>query len=318
MAKKNKKTTEQNGEFSRLPYDALNVDEGWNVRQTYTNEQGVDPIPSLAEDIAANGLLTPLTVRPSKQAGKYDLVCGFRRYRALQLLREETTRATPNQHLRPADERLLSEAPCQVIQASEQDAAIINITENESREPVKVWELGLKCLDLKKRFNMSGKEIGERLKYHRNHINLAIAIAELPKPILDDLRAGAAKGGGLTKTLQEIAQSRAMNGEDGKKDPDKQLAAWHDYMGRGDTAGGSDDGGGDEAEVVKKPTPKQLAEQFAHAKEWRTVIRREGEGASDYSDDFLRGVQTALGWATAKRKTAPLKPVEYVEDEETD
>lgn len=63
-----------------LTLDQIQVVKGFNPRSD------VGDIESLAKSIKADGLLSSLVVRPSAKEGKFDLIAGERRYRALQSL----------------------------------------------------------------------------------------------------------------------------------------------------------------------------------------------------------------------------------------
>lgn len=63
-----------------LTLDQIQVMKGFNPRAD------VGDIESLAKSIKADGLLSSLVVRPSAKEGKFDLIAGERRYRALSSL----------------------------------------------------------------------------------------------------------------------------------------------------------------------------------------------------------------------------------------
>lgn len=70
-----------------VPFEDINADLSFNSRTDY------DDIESLKESIMGSGLLQPIGVTPVKGATeggeKYHLVYGFRRYKAIQLIRDE-------------------------------------------------------------------------------------------------------------------------------------------------------------------------------------------------------------------------------------
>lgn len=74
----------------KIPLEQIREETG-NVRKVYDWEE----IENLAKSIQANGLLNPLTVKPSVMdeygSGKnvYELICGHRRLRALALLHKQ-------------------------------------------------------------------------------------------------------------------------------------------------------------------------------------------------------------------------------------
>jgi ParB/RepB/Spo0J family partition protein len=61
-------------------------------------------IRDLATDIEQRGLLSPLVVRPSRRSGMFDIVCGRRRWLALQELGWQTARCSVREDLAGDDE----------------------------------------------------------------------------------------------------------------------------------------------------------------------------------------------------------------------
>jgi ParB/RepB/Spo0J family partition protein len=79
---------------------------------------------TLTESIKAVGVLEPLVVRPSKvEAGKYELVCGFRRLKAAQKAGLQTV-------------------PCIIKQLSDAEAMEVALVENIEREDLSDYEVG--------------------------------------------------------------------------------------------------------------------------------------------------------------------------------
>jgi ParB/RepB/Spo0J family partition protein len=88
------------------------IDESpYNTRQVFA---GID---ELAASIAEVGLLEDLLVRPSRKTGRFELVAGARRLRALQKIKAE-------------------EASCKLRWLSDADARAANIIENLQRENI--------------------------------------------------------------------------------------------------------------------------------------------------------------------------------------
>ncbi len=107
-------------------------------RSTFEREK----IERLAQSISQNGLLQPLSVR---RLGKmFELIAGERRLRALKLLGEEF-------------------APCIVVNASEEQSAILSIIENIQREDLTVFEEAEGIEKLICRWGVTQSEAAERL-----------------------------------------------------------------------------------------------------------------------------------------------------------
>lgn len=108
--------------------EAKKIIRGTNIREEDDNE-----VIELARSIEANGLLNPLTV--VREGGKYRVIAGHRRFRAMQILNE------------PFIE-------CNVLeyQPSEKEVLCIQLQENCCRKNMSAWELA----DLFKKLKAKG------------------------------------------------------------------------------------------------------------------------------------------------------------------
>jgi ParB family chromosome partitioning protein len=110
-----------------------------NVRQPQDDDQD-DWLPCLAEDIAKNGLLHPITVRPSlAEPGSYDVIAGQRRCAACKLLEWEAVDAV-------------------VVDADDAQSFLISLSENMHRRPMSNKE---KCAALARCFEDCGQDVGK-------------------------------------------------------------------------------------------------------------------------------------------------------------
>ena len=137
-----------------------------NPRKTF-DRAGIE---ELAESIRLQGLLQPITVRPSytdvldgatsevlSTVTSYEIVCGERRYRALALIGSETV-------------------PCIVREMTDEEAFDAMITENLQRKDVdpieeafafaQLYERGKSVEEIAARFGKSLKFIRERIKLY--------------------------------------------------------------------------------------------------------------------------------------------------------
>lgn len=99
-------------------------------------------LKSLAESIATNGLLQPLTVRRNKSG--YELVSGERRLRAMKYAN-------------------LKEAPCIVIDTTDRQAAVLALIENIQRQDLNYFEEAAALKNLMVEWGISQQELGSRL-----------------------------------------------------------------------------------------------------------------------------------------------------------
>lgn len=102
-----------------IPIYQIEVDTEFNCREVFTR----DSVEELKESIEQDGLLFPIDVQPTEQAGfQYKLLCGFRRLTACKLL--------DWQHI-PARVR---------TGLTDRQASLLNLTENLERSDLNILE----------------------------------------------------------------------------------------------------------------------------------------------------------------------------------
>lgn len=101
-------------------------------------------IESLAESIRQNGLLQPLTVRQDKKNGRYILIAGERRLRALKIAG-------------------ISEALCVIHDMPDKQAAVLALVENIERQDLTFFEEAEAIRTLMTEWNLSQQDLGEKL-----------------------------------------------------------------------------------------------------------------------------------------------------------
>lgn len=150
-----------------IPMKAIFADEDWNCRGF------IDPtnVLELARDIRAHGLQFPVLVAPSNErAGKpFKLVAGYRRYKAHQLNSAESIRVMIRENL------------------SEQDARILNLTENLQRQDLNMKQEAHAITKL--RF-LRQDDIANRINKSRGWVQVRLALLELPEDLQDEAAAG--------------------------------------------------------------------------------------------------------------------------------
>ena len=104
-----------------LPYDALGPNPR-NPRKIFDAET----ITELAHSIEENGLLQPIVVRPAADEGKFEIIAGERRWRAIAEL--------------IGDDRWEGEIPCIIRQVNDAESLALSIVENLQREDISVIE----------------------------------------------------------------------------------------------------------------------------------------------------------------------------------
>jgi ParB/RepB/Spo0J family partition protein len=134
-------------------------------RSPYQVRVDFDPavIDALADDIKANGLSHPVTLR-NKPDGRYELVAGERRWRAAQAARLATIEA-------------------RVRELDDFDAHLVGVSENNQRANLSPWEKAHETMELQKHARSMDKPHAQRnLARYLNRsvtvVNQQLAIAD--------------------------------------------------------------------------------------------------------------------------------------------
>ena len=135
-----------------------------NVRTVFHDET----ITELADSIAVNGLLNPLTVVPNGENG-WTVIAGNRRLRALQLLASYGS--------------LKKNAPINVIVSDASEATIVAtmLVENLQREDISPIDEAKGYLRLADEFKLKQKDIAAKVGKAASHITKRLALLRLPE-----------------------------------------------------------------------------------------------------------------------------------------
>jgi len=110
--------------LKEVPFEHIECDVDFNARKDY------EDIEELANSIQSAGLLEPIgVVANPKKSGQYFVGYGFRRYKAICLIREK---------LGP---EAFAEVPCVIKQCTLQDLKQLNLIENLDRKSLKPHEI---------------------------------------------------------------------------------------------------------------------------------------------------------------------------------
>ena len=135
-------------------------------RQHFDNEA----LSQLADSIAIHGVLQPILVRPSSQAGFYQIIAGERRWRA-------------------SKQAGLTEVPVIVVDADELQTAQFALIENLQREDLDAWEEAVAYSRLMRDFGLTQEEVSGKLGKSRSAIANALRLLDLPEDVADLLRS---------------------------------------------------------------------------------------------------------------------------------
>jgi ParB family chromosome partitioning protein len=140
------------------------IDE--NPYQTRFFSKASDDGPAMDELVAsiqANGVITPIVVRPGKD-GRYTLIAGERRTRASKLAGRETI-------------------PAIVREVSNQQAAELTVIENLQRQDLNCMDQARAFVLLSQTFGMTQDQIGERVGMSRGAVSNYMRLVRLPDEV---------------------------------------------------------------------------------------------------------------------------------------
>lgn len=158
-------------QYECIPLDQLHL-SSMNPRKTYDE----NALNELAESIKAQGLLQPIIVRPILDSftvdlrQNYEIICGSRRYKAMQLLESEAV-------------------PSFIRDMDDDEAFDAMITENLQRKDVEPLEESAAYLALQER-GLSVADMAVRFGKSERYVRDRIKLNGLIQPFKDVLAAG--------------------------------------------------------------------------------------------------------------------------------
>jgi ParB family chromosome partitioning protein len=164
--------------FVMLPINRIEPDP-LQPRQSFSPES----IRELADNIRANGLINPLTVRVKDE--RYSLVCGERRHRACKVAG-------------------LTEVPCVVREMSDAEAMFLALTENILREDLNDMDRSRYLLRLKRELDLTWGEISRTLGLSEARVKQLAGLSALPEALQQSVQEGRIAG----SAAQRIAAVR--------------------------------------------------------------------------------------------------------------
>lgn len=175
-----------------------------------------EKLEELAESIKMYGVLSPLIVRPGKRTGRYQLIAGERRMRACQMLKLETVPVILHIDQEEGGEQTLA----------------MQLVENLQRDDLTPLERAHAIGALKESYELSIRQVGERLGVSKSMVQRSLDILELPDDLLNALRQGASESKVLLLSRIDDEEVRASYLKDLetltrsqiKKDIDKELS----------------------------------------------------------------------------------------------
>jgi ParB family chromosome partitioning protein len=176
----------QSGEIQTLPVSAI-VPNPVQPRRVFRETE----LEELAASIRENGLLQPLVVRPAPTAkGRYELIAGERRFRALKRLG-------------------WSDAPVLVRDASDETLLVLALVENLQREALNPLEEAEGYAALSERYGLSQSDIANVVGKDRSTVANLLRLLKLPPSIRKFVEDGSLSMGHARALLSVADPVRA-------------------------------------------------------------------------------------------------------------
>jgi len=155
---------EETDNLVSLPIDSIQ-NNPFQPRRSFDDEK----LSELAESIRENGLLQPILVRRTPEG--YQLVAGERRLRASKLAS-------------------LSEIPCILIKADDEQILEFALIENLQRENLNPIEEARGYQELISKFGLTQEDVSQCVGKDRSTIANSLRLLKLPSTIREDLEVG--------------------------------------------------------------------------------------------------------------------------------
>lgn len=159
-------------EKQKVNFKEINLSDITPSPFNYRKDFDADSMNELAESIASKGVLQPIIVRQNGKAGKYELVCGERRYRASKIAERLTI-------------------PCIIRELKDDEVMELQIIENLQRKDVHPMEeaVGFKHLIDKKQLDIKSiaQRVGKSPQYVAGRLKLNDLTPDFQKAFFKDL-----------------------------------------------------------------------------------------------------------------------------------
>lgn len=215
---------------------------------------------SLAESIAANGIIQPLIVKRSPGGdGFYSIIAGERRWRAARMAG-------------------LKEAPCIVVEADALRTAQMALIENIQRQDLNPVEEADGYRILLETHQMTQDELAKSVGRSRSAIANTIRLLDLPEKTLDLLRSGRISEG-HARALLGVRSAAGITAEEADKLIDNLAAKIAD------------------SDITVRQTEKLVKDAAASAAETEEAgpPGAGGNDAADYARELSRRVTQKMG-----------------------
>lgn len=133
-------------------------------------EFDVSELEELAASLRASGVLQPILVRPTPE-GKFEIICGERRWRAAQLAG-------------------LERIPALVRELSDETAAVVGLVENVQRTDLNAIEKARAFRRIQQLTQANQAEIAKKVGLQRSTVANMLRLLDLPKSVQEHVSRG--------------------------------------------------------------------------------------------------------------------------------
>jgi len=133
----------------------------YSTRGLYEQEAHTEKLADLEASLRVNGLIQPVTVRPSPSGAGYELIAGERRWRASRLAG-------------------LKDVPVRIIETSPQGMLEMAIVENVQRTDLNPIDRANSFDRLVREFNLGNSDICQRIGKSPAFVSNTLRLLELP------------------------------------------------------------------------------------------------------------------------------------------
>ena len=153
--------------FENIEVDKIDLHELFAMRDLKASD-----VNELAENIKTVGrLINPILVRPSKKAGRFELVCGHRRLKAVKSIGWKTV-------------------PCQVRELNDEDAFAVALSENIGRSDPTPMEEARAYKRARDDFKMSLDDIAVKVGKDKSTISNRIRLLAMAPKVIQAMDEG--------------------------------------------------------------------------------------------------------------------------------
>ena len=226
-------------------------------------------LEDLIATIREHGLLQPLVVTPAGADGKYELIAGERRFRALSILGE-------------------THVPVIVRKVTEQQQLELAIIENTQRQDLNALEEAAAYARLADEFSLTQEQIADKVGKSRSQVANTIRLLMLPKEIREALMEGKISASNA-RTLLSLTTDA------------ERLKLFHQMLNGGMTVRETEDevSGRRSGPAIKDPNITDLEYRLRDQLHCRVEIKKNARGAGEIklkfmSEDELKRLSSVL------------------------